>query len=567
MTTESAEPFKINSPQTRQWGQGRLALARSMMWPGFIWMILLLSTLLFRPPMLAEENQLLSMAWWQWQAGEVSFKSPSPVLIATIHSVWAALGVGEWSARLVAPLYGLACIALLVLIGRRLWPGRPLIAEIAAGILFGSLGFVVLTSLTLAALPAIFFFLLGIAGLVKAWCQEYRGGWSLVSLALAGSAFSGGDTLPSLLLLSLIVPLARPHQSWPMLGRWYAGIALALILACIWMGMVYGLAGPYSIEDVLPLSKGREIGFEWKGNATFREFAITAAGGAVFVGVLLYPWLLWRTLWRAIFRHAIRLGEAEMRLCLMMLAAALFAWIFSGELSMAVVLTPAFALLSARLVVAHYTKPKDFHAFVPGLVILFLGFALFLLNIIPFAHIDPIWQDWVDPEGLPIWLNGISLVPGVVLLGGTYLLSQLAPLQLEARIKQLALLPVVLIVALNLEFAFWLDDYFIVDDSAGRVHAWQSAGIPVAVLGPYQGEYDLPGRLLQPLTLLATREEALSWAERNDQGVVIAYFSGSPVHLPQQPLDVVPTSGGGQAAVWRARAIAESHGALLQWRY
>jgi len=82
-----------------------------------------------------------------------------------------------------------------------------------------------------------------------------------------------------------------------------------------------------------------------------------------------------------------------------------------------------------------------------------------MLNIIPVAHLDAVWQRLFESD-LPVWLGGISLASGITLLSGSYLLALLTPRPGLARLVQLALLPVLLALTVNLEFEISLRPFF-----------------------------------------------------------------------------------------------------------
>src|SRR4030095_15014154 len=48
----------------------------------------------------------------------------------------------------------------------------------------------------------------------------------------------------------------------------------------------------------------------------------------------------------------------------------------------------------------------------------------FMLNIVPVAHLDAVWQRLFESD-LPVWLGGISLGSRITLLSGSYFLALL----------------------------------------------------------------------------------------------------------------------------------------------
>jgi len=288
---------------------------------------------------------------------------------------------------------------------------------------------------------------------------------------------------------------------------------------------------------------------------------------AAFI-VFLYPWILWRTLWRALRRQRRRFLDPALRLCLAATASALLAaWLTEGRQTTA--LLPALAplaLITARLVVAHGGKPRDFHAVVPAFVALIAGGASFLLDIVPVAHLDTLWREFVSERSLPIWFGGSSLFSGLLLLVGSFVLAQMTPRELVSRGMQLALLPFLLVMAFNLEFLVSLRQFFDLTPLAQKLHALQGEARPIAFRGRYHGEFNFSGRLEEPLAMLDDGPAALAWAAANPGGVIVTYFKGSLLRLPERPLYLGPAADS-WAALWPAEAVARTRGAVLSPRF
>jgi uncharacterized protein YjeT (DUF2065 family) len=285
--------------------------------------------------------------------------------------------------------------------------------------------------------------------------------------------------------------------------------------------------------------------------------------------VVAYPWILWPALWRSATRRLWRLDEDGLRLCgaASLAAFGVIAAAGNADVGSTMVLLPPAALAAARLVVAQDPKPRDFHATLAGMPVLLVGFVLFLFNIIPVAHLDALWQRLTGGEtALPIWLGGSSLFGGLALLGGGFVLAQLAPRDLLARALQVALLPALLAATLNVEFVVSLRRFFDVEPLAAAIHDLQGAGRPVAVLGAYGGEFDFIGRLDRPLARLADERAAVAWAAERPDRVIIAGLQGSLLHLPARPLRLGP-AGDDWAALWSSAAVRETGGAALRRRF
>jgi hypothetical protein len=184
---------------------------------------------------------------------------------------------------------------------------------------------------------------------------------------------------------------------------------------------------------------------------------------------------------------------------------------------------------------------------------------------VPVAHLNALWQD-LFAEDLPLWLGGISLGSGMLLLLGSYVLTLLTLQSLQARLLQVALLPVLLSAAVNLEFRTTLHSYFDLDPIAGQIRQLEERGAPVAIAGGYDGAFDFAGRLPRPPVVLTDQAAALAWAEANPQGVIISFFQGGILRLPKRPL-FLGNADEYRVAVWPAQTVVETGGEVLALRF
>ncbi len=521
-------------------GKRAVAALRRHGWPVGIWLVLVASGLLARPLLAPGESELLSRAWWAWLAPEPG----GSLIVSLIHLGWLAFGVSETWARLVPPLFALAALLLVGPVARLLWPGQPRVASLAPIVLAGTGAFVAHASLVVADTALLSASLLGLAGVANAWHGRRLVGWGLFAAALfLGLSVAGSTAFVLLLPAPLAAPLwLRRPIDWRF---WYLGLAAALTL-----GVAASL--PWLPDEAAGAAAARS--WYWY---------------PLLLPLLLYPWVWWTTLRRAVFRYARRLDEDGFRACGWAAVAAMAALAADGTWRADAIL-PALAplaLAAARLLVAQDSVPKDFHAVVPGLPILVVGLVFFLLNIIPVAHLDAIWRGLAGEEAsLPIWLGGSSLASGLALLGGGFVLSQLAPLELPARTVQVALLPVLLAVTLHVEFFVSLGHFFDLAPLAAEMRAVQHEGRPLAIYGGYDGEFDFSGRLEAPPTALADRAAALAWSAANPEGVLASRVRGSLLHLPARPLHIGP-AGEDWVALWPAEIVRATEGEVLRRRF
>jgi len=530
-------------------------------WAAAIWLILVGGALLAQPPVYGVDSRFLSAAWWLWSAPEgagVRFAGEPPLLYWLVAIGWRAIGVSESWARLVAPLFGLATLIIVAQVARLLWPKRPEAQATAPIVLVGFGAFASMASLTVPDTLVACFVLGGIACIALALRSSAVLGWAGFGLCLGLAMLSKGmigalHMLPTALLVPLLWRGPRPTPL-----AWYAGLAAALILA-LTVALPWLLAPGGGIVERLSTLPGSQL--DRPDPRPWYWLLLLAPG-------LLFPWFWWKPLWRAWQRQRRMPHDDGLRLVGAQLLVSLAACL-ATESRVAHGLLPALpmlALLIARLLTVQENKPKDYHAALPALPVLLVGLLFFLLNIVPFAHLDAVWREFVSSSGLPIWLGGTGLISGLLVIGGGYLLGQAAPRAFIARLVQLALFPALVATSINIEFATSLMDFFDPRPVAARIQALETDGRPVAVYGVYRGEYDLPGRLITPLTRLADAGGVLGWAAQHPDGVIVSYFQGSTLRLPLRPL-MLGAAGDDWVALWEAGDVVDSGGAVLATRF
>jgi 4-amino-4-deoxy-L-arabinose transferase-like glycosyltransferase len=559
-----AAPAAAPSDQERPLGQPLLV---SWIWPIAIWLAVTVTTLSARPPMGDVDLPVYAAAWWSWtRQTDVNYVPGAgsawpPLVLWCIHLSWWLLGVSETAARLVGSLLGLVSLWQIAALARRLWPEEAEAERYAPIILAGSGGFVAYLATTIFAWPLLSLTLLALHGLVLAWRRRPLAGWAVFAVALALGELSVGAAAVWLMLpMALATPWATRDTRW---RSWYGGLVLAASI---------GLAAAGALS-MMALSHAATAG----GDGVLRLLLVRTPLSSmdvdqpwfwyIFVALLLlYPWLWWTSLWFAIARGRAQLASAELRLCLTAAAAVfLFALAAGRQTTDLLPLLPPAALVVARVWATHAGKARDFHAAVPGLLALFVCLFFFMLNIVPVAHLDALWQRVFESD-LPVWLGGISLPSGITLLSGSYLLALLTPRAALARLVQLALLPVLLALTVNLEFALSLRPFFDREPMAKKISNLEAAGRPVAVYAHYSGEFDFTGRLTTPLQVVDDLPAALEWAAANPNGAVVSFFRGGLLHMPKQPL-YLGHAEDYRAALWTSETVTGSKGAVLQPRF
>lgn len=540
--------------------------------PYAMWLLVTAGALAGRPPTAPIELETLASAWHMVQAGDwipLRNGETAPQIAPLQHWLiiggWRLLGIDEWWPRLLSSIATLISIALAGAVAKSLWPHRSTTPLFARILLIGVAGLILSATLVQSETLALPVTLFGFLILAKLWQRPGRWPvtillWMVFALVLIANVFLvGWSALLLLPVMGLAAPLAHEGDIARKKGDGLSvGWHLPLILACLPAIVLILLWLDYAAPD-------RGLSFFAFGNgwidpateATRRE-----VWSLLLAPALLYPWICWKTLWRALNRHLRgRLGPG-FRLCLIYFAAAILSGLASGEqLQGLMPVIPPLTLLGARLLATQEIKPKDFHAVVPGFVALIIGLIFFLMNMIPTAHLDAVWRQFFGAP-LPIWLGGSGLASGLVLLVSGYVLAQLSPSQQLSRTIQVAFLPVLLVTCLNIEFAVNLRQFFDLTSTASRLKELQEAGQEIAVFGPYRGEFDFYGQLDRAPAVLPTTWAAIGWAKAHPMGAIVSYFDGSPIRLPGLPY-FRGVARDRWVAIWPSSAVVDSQGRVL----
>ncbi len=532
--------------------------------------VLLFGALAWRPTTAPIELETLASAWHMYLRDTLvplRNGSAAPEISPLLHWLtlagWRLFGINEWWPRLVPVLASLATVLIIGRTALVLWPHRAATPIFARLLLTGVGAFAVAVTMIEPQTLALPFILASFHALADLWMGRagfFRtiGGWLLCAAAASLAVLAGGWSwalVPALCAIGiwLLDQATRSERhSIPWLLGGVASSALALLPAWLWLrDMGAELTLPY-------------FGNGWADPAT--EASRSAPWTLLLLPVALYPWICWKTLWRALSRHLRETVGIGFRLCLAFLGAATIAGLISGWQLVGLLVTVCpLSLLGARLLATQEIKPKDFHAVVPGFFALFVGLIFFLMNIVPTAHLDAVWRQ-VFGAPLPIWLGGIGLVSGLSLLVIGYVLAQLSPSHQLSRTLQVAILPTLLMTSLNLEFDGNLRPFFDLTPVASRMKTLQDAGLAVGVFANYRGEFDFAGRLEMAPQPLRTRLQAARWANAHPAGALVTYFDGSPLRLPGLPM-FRGVARDRWVAIWPASAISGPDSPILNSQF
>lgn len=526
-----------------------------------VWALLVLSALWLRPLLPIDETRYLSVAWEMWQRGDflvpykngIPYSHKPPLLFWMIHAGWWAFGVNEWWPRLISPLVALANLALVFVLGKRLWPERDQTLRLAPAALLGSLLWIYFGTALMFDMLITCCTLVALLGMLQAWHNEAGAWWLLVGVALGLGILAKG---PVILLYTL--PPALFPQFWMRERRplhwsgWYLGLALAVALAC---ALALGWALPAAAAG------GREYAEAILWTQTSDRVASNMAHVRpvwwylAALPLSLLPLAFWPGFWRALGIGVRPVGDSGVRFCLL--------WAGTGLLLLSAVnskqphyllpLFPALALLFARG--AEGLAPKRPRAL--GLMMSIFAVVLLLLPYLDRLSERPMTGLW--------WADRISLLPGGILLVlGLTTLFRPRPQQTAEQVAGLVLGSAAIFVALHLSVVAAARPAFDLAPMGQAIQRLQQQGIQVAHFGEYHGQYQFVGRLTAPLLEVQGNPPPglADWFSRHP-GEAVVHYAGDWPPPPESllPGDFIRPYRGSAAILSRDSAgTAESPG-------
>ena len=178
---------------------------------GFLWASLVGSALFLRPILPIDETRYMSVAWEMWLRADylvphlngTAYSHKPPLLFWLINAGWAIFGVNDFWPRIIAPLFGLGCLAMTSLLGRRLYP-KSSAYFLAPLLLVGCYYWGLYTTLTMFDLILAFWSLVGIYGLILVWKGTRWLGWTIFGCSIGLGVLSKGPVILIFLLPSAI---------------------------------------------------------------------------------------------------------------------------------------------------------------------------------------------------------------------------------------------------------------------------------------------------------------------------------------------------------------------------
>jgi len=524
---------------------------------GGLWLIVMAAALFARPPLPVDETRYLAVAWDMWLDGHYlvphlngePYSHKPPLLFWLINLGWWAFGVNEWWPRLIAPLAGLASLALTARLARALWPGAGAAERLAPPLLFGGLYWALFTTLTMFDMLLALFALMALLGLVRAARRGGFGGFALAGLAIGLGALAKG---PAILVHVLPVAMAAPWWAGRLDGataparlggRWALGTVAAVVIGAA-IGLAWavpaGIAGGPEYRNAVLWGQSADRLVDSFAHAEPWWLYVVA------LPVLLLPWTVWPTAWRAARRLGAHCGDGSVRLCVVWFAAALliFSAISGKQFHYLLPELPALALLLARLSAAETeSPPRPGDAIPPALLTVLAGAAVVALP----------WVTALEAEAP--WLDDLAAGWGLALIAAGLAVVAARGRAVATRASMLAAATAVAVVVLHLAMRPVLATYYDLRPVAKRLAEWESQGIALANFGKYHGQYHFLGRLKKPIAVVGVAApDQREFLTRHPSGRIVSYHQTLPETAGAKPVAVFPFRSR-LIAVWDAATV------------
>ena len=482
------------------------------------WAVFSVASIWLRPLWPVDETRYASVAWEMWLRGDFlvpyingePYSHKPPLLFWLIHLGWGLFGVNDWWPRLIGPLCALAAVPLLLRLGRLLWPQPSPASEAAQAlsvwVLFGTLLFAALVTLTMFDLLLMLCVMAGMIGVLTLASGERRAGLFWLGAGIGLGVLTKG---PVVLLHVLPAALAAPWwapQLKGKLARWHLDLFFGVLL-----GAAFALAWALPAAYFGGEEYRRAIFWGQTAGRVSESFAHRAPWWYYLplLPLILFPWFVWPRFWRGFFSGGWRDNGIRFLLAWLLFTLAGFSLVSGKQAKYLVPFLPAFALLAGYALSRVKAPARWWELLPPALGFLALPAFLAYIRTRPAAMKLPEW-----------WVANIPLWPIAALALAAPLLVFLCRKETEIQVRALAfaVLAAFCVAGAGLIPAFV--PYGDPGPAARHLAALQDAKVPLAHLGKYHAQYNFVGRLRTRIEILDPKE-VKDWVMAHPAGQVI----------------------------------------------
>jgi 4-amino-4-deoxy-L-arabinose transferase-like glycosyltransferase len=481
-----------------------------------LWLVVALFAIFQHGPMPLYSTRTLAVAWEMWSQNEFlvphingqPYSHKVPLLFWLIHAGWAVSGVNDIWPRLLQVMTGGAWLLAAVALARQVFALRPAVARILPWLL------IALAYPFLFGLQIMYEVLLALWVALALWALAGKPRWGWFALAVGAGLMTKG-------------PVMLLHVAFPfLLGPWWSEHARADRGGWYRRGAL-ALAGGFALLLAWAVPAG------FAGGEAYRHelFFMQTAGRVVdsfdharpllwylpMLLVLLFPWIGWPRLWRALATFRGPLGDGE-RFLISWLGPtfAVFCLVSGKQVYYLLPLLPgaclALACALARQQARDAGSGRRWGAW--PLAIATLAFALCLALLPVWLATGRMHSHWLhDAAALSPWFAvGFTLLALLLLLPGE------GERELQ-RIAGVGLCGVALAHAL---FAHALFHNFDLSPSAALLARAQAQQRPIANVGGYEGQFHYLARLRGRIDEIRPGDVG-AWAQAHPHGLVARY--------------------------------------------